>query len=301
MTVLHKPGNFALGFMYAALAAILWSLITPFSRILFAWGCPPVETAFWRTLFGGSCFALHAFLTGKLRVPVKDALGMCLAGGAIGMVMFGSFQTSIALNGGATAVVLLYTAPAWVAVLSRIIFHDAISCTKLAAIGIAMFGVIMVSMAGGSQTGSISLPGIASGLAAGFAYAAYFPFTYCYARKYPSQTIYTYAFISAAIMLLPMSPMPTLEKTSEVWLLLVGMAILTSYAAYMTLTASLTRITQVQSVVVGNIEPILGCLWVWLFFGENFTAIGWVGCALIMGAVFMLTLEKRSPQLRHKK
>ncbi|MDO5536438.1 MAG: DMT family transporter [Desulfovibrionaceae bacterium] len=283
-----------LGFFFAALAAALWSLITPFSRELFSLDCPPMETAFWRTLFGGLCFAAHALVAGRLAVPMKDALGMSVIGGLTGLVMFGPFQMSISLSGGATAVVLLYTAPAWVAVLSRVIFHDAISCTKLAAIGIAMAGVIMVSMSGGSSSGTFSPMGIACGLAAGFAYAAYFPFTYWYARRYSAQTIYAYAFLSAAVFMIPFAPV-TVDKPASVWLLLTGMSVLTNYGAYVALAASLARITQVQSAVVGNIEPILGCIWVWLFFDENFTAIGWLGCALIMAAVFLLTMEKRRP------
>ncbi len=280
-----------LGFFYAALAALLWSLITPFSRELFAHGCPPLETAFWRTLFGGLCFLVYALFRGLLRVPLRDAALMAAVGGATGLVMFAPFQLCIGLCGGATAVVLLYTAPAWVAVLSRILFHEGISRVKLAAIATALGGVIMVSLAGGSSSGTLSALGVAAGLLAGFGYAAYFPFTFWFARRYAPATIYAYAFTAAAVLMLPFASFGG-DKGAEVWGLLLAMSVLTNFCAYIALAMSLRYITQVQSVVVGNVEPLLGCLWVWLFFGENFTPIGWVGCVFIMGAVFMLTLEK---------
>ena len=282
-----------LGFFYAALAAALWSLITPASRLLFAMNCPPLETAFWRTCIGGICFAAFAAWRGELKIPLKDAAGLIVYGGVLGLVLFGSFQYSISYSGGATAVVLLYTAPAWVAVLSRIFFSEAISYTKLAAIGIAMGGVVMVSMAGGSMGGDVSVIGIACGLVSGFSYACFFPFTYYYSRRYSPQTIYCYAFLSTTLLFLPFTPDITFDKPALLWGILLAMGFFTSFLAYITLALSLRHISQVQSAVVGNVEPVLGCFWVWLFFQENFSPAGWIGCLFIMLAVFILTLEKK--------
>ena len=219
--------------------------------------------------------------------------GMVFYGGLLGALMFGAFQLSIEMSGGATAVVLLYTAPAWVAVLSRVLFHEAISRTKLLAIAIALAGVVLVSLSGGSHSGVFSWAGILCGLASGFGYAAYFPFTFYFVQKYKAQTIYSYAFLGSALVLLPFIFPLDLGKSAEVWGLLGLMSVSTNFLAYIFLALSLKCITQVQSAVVGNIEPVLGTLWVWLFFDENFRAIGWGGCALIMGAVFLLTLEKK--------
>lgn len=69
------------GCMYAVLAAVLWSLIGPFSKGTAAAGMRPLEIAFWRTLAGGLCFAGHAAFTGGLRIPPRDALIFILFGG----------------------------------------------------------------------------------------------------------------------------------------------------------------------------------------------------------------------------
>ena len=150
-----------------------------------------------------------------------------------------------------------------------------------------------MSLSGGSHSGVFSWAGILCGLASGFGYAAYFPFTFYFVQKYKAQTIYSYAFLGSALVLLPFIFPLDLGKSAEVWGLLGLMSVSTNFLAYIFLALSLKCITQVQSAVVGNIEPVLGTLWVWLFFDENFRAIGWGGCALIMGAVFLLTLEKK--------
>lgn len=289
-----SPKSLYLGFFYAAMAAALWSLITPISRLLFAMDCTPLETSFWRTGLGGICFCICAAWRGELKVPVRDGLRMIVFGGLLGIVLFGSFQYAISFCGGATAVVLLYTAPAWVAVLSRFFFNEAISYTKLTAIGIALGGVIMVSMAGGSMSGEISVIGVACGLLSGFSYACFFPFTYHFCRKYSSVTLYTYAFLSTTVLLIPFTCSDlSLDRPAMFWALLGAMGIFTNFLAYITLALSLRYISQVQSAVIGNVEPILGCFWVWLLFNENFSAIGWAGCLFIMAAVFILTLEKK--------
>ncbi len=292
----HSPSasSFRSGFACAALAAALWSLITPFSRELFALGVPPLETAFWRAAITCLCFALLAWCTRSIRVPVKDALGMVIAGGSMSGLLFGAFQVSISESGGAAAVVLLYTAPAWVAVISRVLFQEAISGAKLSAMGLALFGVIMVSLSGGSLDRPFSALGIGCGLAAGFGYACSFPFAVWYGRRYPIQTMYTYAFLGCSLVLLPLSLPLMPDKSVDAWALLVATSLLTNFLAYIALAMSLKRITQLQSAIIGNIEPILGTFWVWCFFNENFTAAGWAGCVLIMLAVLLLTLEKRN-------
>ncbi len=281
-----------LGFFYAALAAALWSLITPFSRELFAIGVAPLETAFWRSILGGLCFALYALAKGCLKVPFREGLNMTILGGLFGALMFGAFQVSIERSGGATAVVLLYTAPAWVAILSRALYHEAISRVKLAAIAIALLGVVLVSFSGGSASATFSGVGIFAGLLSAVAYAAYFPFTFHYVQKFRVQTLYAYAFLGSAIVLFPLILPLDLGKSGYAWGMLALMSVLTNFGAYIALGLSLKCISQVQSAIVGNIEPVLGTFWVWLLFGENFRAVGWFGCAFIMLAVFLLTLEK---------
>jgi DME family drug/metabolite transporter len=280
------------GFAYAALAAVLWSFIGPFSKGALASGVAPIETAFWRALIGALCFAAHTACFDSLRIRRRDAAIFFLFGGwGIG-VFFGVLQVSIHLSGAAMAMVLMYTAPVWVAVASRCLFHEAISRQKLMAIYLALAGAALICFSGGSLPEEYSLPGIACGLLSGLAYASHFPFYTWWKPRYSTGVIYTYLLIGGAAFLLPFSRF-SLGKPWEAWGNLLALGVLTTYAAYVALGLSLQRISQIQSAVVGNIEPILATLWVWMFFGENFTALGWLGCGLVIGAVFLLTIERK--------
>lgn len=131
-------------------AAVLWSLIGPFSKICMEEGLAPLEVAFWRALLGGICFFAQTGICGGARIPVKHALFFCLFGVLSISVFFSSLQISIQLSGAAMAMVLLYTAPAWVAVFSRILFHESFSSRKGIALGLALFGTALVCFSGGA-------------------------------------------------------------------------------------------------------------------------------------------------------
>lgn len=281
------------GFAYAAAAAALWSFIGPFSKACLAAGISPLETAFWRAFIGAICFAAHTLFFGGLRIPVRDAAIFFLFG-VVGVgLLFASLQISIQLSGAAMAMVLLYTAPAWVAIASRVLFHEAISYKKLAAICIALAGVALICFSGSSISAGHSWLGIVCGLVSGLSYAAHFPFYSWWSKRYSTGTIYTYMLCGGATVLFPFVSFAP-DKSWDAWSNLLALAFLTNYVAYMALGKSLQRITQIQSAVVGNIEPILATLWVWMFFDENFTLYGWLGCALVIGAVFLLTIDRKA-------
>lgn len=91
------------GYLYVLAAAVLWSLIGPFSKICMEEGLAPLEVAFWRALLGGICFFAQTGICGGARIPVKHALFFCLFGVLSISVFFSSLQISIQLSGAAMA------------------------------------------------------------------------------------------------------------------------------------------------------------------------------------------------------
>ncbi|MBB5143841.1 DMT family transporter [Desulfovibrio intestinalis] len=280
-----------MGFSLAAFAAILWSFIGPLSKEALNYGISPLETAFWRAFIGCVCFSAQAAFSGGLRVSLRHTSTFFLFGWLGVGLLFGALQVSIQLSGAATAMVLLYTAPAWVALSSRIFFREAISLQKTFAIGTALAGVALICFAGGSLSAVYSPLGIICGLLAGIAYASHFPFYACWGLRYSTGIIYTYMLLGGTIFLLPFVSY-TPDKTWYIWAVLFALGFLTNYVAYVALAASLRRISQIQAAVVGNIEPLFATLWVWAFFGENFTPMGWAGCSLVMAAVLLMTIKR---------
>lgn len=285
--------DIVLGFALAIAAAVLWSFIGPLSKKVIAAGISPLETAFWRAFLGGGCFAAQAILSRKLLITARDA-GIFLLFGLVGVgILFSVLQVSIQLSGAATAMMLLYTAPVWVALASRYLFHEIITIQKFFAITTALVGAALICLSGGSLSSDYSILGIICGLVSGITYASHFPFYVWWGRRYSIETIYTYMLLGGAVALFPFTPFVP-DKGWDAWSSLLALSFLTTYAAYLLFAESLKRITQIQAAVVGNIEPLLATLWVWLFFDENFNSYGWIGCGLIVAAVFFLSGRRKA-------
>ncbi|WP_458401197.1 EamA family transporter [Mailhella sp.] len=110
------------GTAYCVTAALAWALLGPVSRICFAEGMDPSSVAFWRMLISGICFTVHALARGGLRPSLRD-LGYMVFFGAVFVTSFIiCFQVSVQKSGSALAIILLSSAPAWVALFARIFF-----------------------------------------------------------------------------------------------------------------------------------------------------------------------------------
>ncbi|WP_367303343.1 DMT family transporter, partial [uncultured Bilophila sp.] len=280
------------GYLYVFAAALLWSMIGPFSKNCIEAGLSPLEVAFWRAALGGACFFFQIARWGGLRLPLRHALLFGVFGLFTISVFYSSLQIAIELSGAATAMVLLYTAPAWVAVFARVLFHESLSGRKLLALLLAMGGTALVCFSGGSLAAAPSALGIAAGLISGLTYAAHFPIYLWWKSRYSTATLYAYMLLGGVLALAPFVDFaPT--RSAWVWANLLALGVLSSYVAYLASCRSLQLISPVKAAVIGNIEPVLGTFWVWLLWHENFSPIGWTGSALVISAVFLLTLERK--------
>ncbi|WP_448595279.1 DMT family transporter [Thermoflexus hugenholtzii] len=280
-----------IGYLYVLAAACLWGLIGPLSRLAFAFGWTPLEVAFWRAALAGLLFGLHALRLGRVRVARRD-LPAVLAFGLVGVALFyASFQFAVQASGGAMAAVLLYTAPAWVALLSRIFLKEAMGPRKLVALMLTLLGVAGVSLQGGAVR--VSITGILWGLTAGFTYALYYLFGKLYLPRYETPTLFAYAMPVGALALLPLVSFhpPNLPAWGAVLLLTIG----STYLAYLTYYAGLRRLEATRAAVVATVEPVVAALVSYLAWRERFGPLGYLGAALILTGV-LLTIQ-RSPAL----
>ncbi|MCQ2443951.1 MAG: EamA family transporter [Mailhella sp.] len=282
--------DFRRGVLPCVLAALAWALLGPVSRVCFAEGMSVASVSFWRVAVSGLCFLIHAGVLKELR-PSRRDFGLIALFGMLDVPLFMlTFQVSILLSGGAVAVILLFTAPAWVAVFSRLLFHEGLGAAKLAAMGIAMAGTGLVCLSGGSLGEEVSWIGLGSGLLSGFLYAMQFPFLSWWGRKYSTASMFAMMFLPAAAVLLPFIDfaMPTAKGTAAIGVL----SIISTYVAYFLFGISLRRLTPVQAAIIGNVEPVAGLLLSWWLWNEDFTAVGWVGCALVLVSVLILSVRR---------
>ncbi len=280
------------GYLYVLCAAALWALIGPLSKQAIAYGVAPLEAAFWRSAIGWTFFAAHALATGAWRLQRKDAPAVA-SFGLIGVsTLFGAYILSISMVGAAMASVLLYTAPAWVAVLAWLTLGERMHAHKLIALVMTLLGVACVSLgpslASGQGLGAVNLPGVLLGLLSGFSYATYYIFGKRYLGRYATPTLFLYALPVGCLGLLPFVTFG--PKSWEAWLTLAVLAVTTTYGAYSVYYAGLRRLSATRTAIVATLEPVLAAGLAYFWWGERFDMLGYAGSALILSAVLCTIL-----------
>ena len=277
-------------------AAVLWALIGIIAQGILDAGVGPIEIAFWRATLGGALFLAHAGATGRLALEPAGAPGKArdLAAlaifGLVGVTLFyASLNLAIDRGGISLAFILLYTAPAFVAVLARVLLGEALGVARIALVVVAMLGVALVATDRGTGI-RVSPASLAWGLTAGISYASYYIFGKWILHRYAPVTIYAIVMPIGALGLLPLVDFAA--KPPLAWLLLGVLALVSTYAAYLAYYTGLARVEASRAVLVATVEPVVAAALAAAVFGERFGTAGVAGSALVLAAAALSSVRR---------
>jgi drug/metabolite transporter, DME family len=276
------------GYAFIVAAAVLWGMIGPFSRLAFQEGIAPMEVAFWRALLTWFLFGGHAILRREVRLYPKD-IPYVLIFGVCGVSLFYYFyQMAVKQGGAALAAVLLYTAPAWVIVLSRIFLKESITPAKISAMVLTLIGISAISMSkgAGQDGGPVSASAIVFGLSSGFCYSLYYIFGKHFTGRYSSYNLFLYVLPVGALGLIPwvaFSP-----KSPTAWMALISLAIICTYGANSCYYLGLKYLEAGRASITATLEPVVAAVVAYFWWGEVFTVQSYLGSAVILSAVVLM-------------
>jgi len=196
---------------------------------------------------------------------------------------------AIRAGGAAVAAVLLYTAPAWVAVLARFAFKELFTPFKILALVLTLTGVVGVAWGGG--TIDVTLSSLLFGLAAGFCYSLYYIFGKFFSTRYSSPNLFLYLLPIGAVTLLPWVEFA--PKNTTAWGALICIAALSTYGAYFCYYQGLRHLEASRAAITATLEPVMAAVVAYFWWEEAFGLAGYVGSALILTAVLLMMLDRR--------
>lgn len=272
--------------------AALWGLIGIFIKGLNAAGFTSMEIVVIRALSASILlFSYLAFTDMRLlRVRLTD-LRYFIATGILSMAFFNwCYFTAIKEVSISVAVMLLYTAPAFVILISRAVFGERITKRKIAALILTIAGCCLVSglIPGGGF--SISFRGFIIGLGSGLGYALYPVFAKPAGRRYSPATITAYTFLFTALSLLPFSGLSGsmgLLTSPGVLLYSAGLGLFPTVLAYILYTRGLAHVEAGNAAIVATIEPVVAILTGVVIFGERIGLLQSCGSLLIILSLFI--------------
>ena len=281
------------GYLLIFAAAALWGLIGPFAKLAFQEGVTPLEVAFWRAVLAWLCFGPQAIWQRQFRVAASDLPALGLFGLTGVFLFYGSYQLAVQKGGAALASVLLYTAPAWVAVMAGIFFKERMTRIKTAALVLTLIGVALVSLGSGgglSSTSGQMAGAVFYGLVAGFTYSLYYIFGKHFGAKYAAATVFLYILPIGAVCLLPW--LDFTPKSGTAWWAMAWVALLSTYGAYHCYYAGLKHLEAGRAAIAATLEPVVAALVAFFWWGEFFSPAGYIGSGLIIAAVILMVTDR---------
>ena len=278
------------------LAGVLWGTISVFLKNLSSSGLSLIQITACRAIFSSFFLFVYFLVKDKnlLKIKLKD-IWMFVGTGVVSLTFFSLCYFSTILESGASiAVILLYTSPIFILLLSAILFKEKITKIKLFALILTFVGCIFVTGIGGEN--HLSAKGLFIGLCAGFGYALYSIFSRFALEKYKPLTVTFYTFVFSSISLLPFCNVVEIcSSFSEKSLFfLIGIALVCTVLPYIFYTFGLSGLETGKAAILVTVEPLVGSLIGIFVWKENLDMLKLIGIIMIFIAVILINLNCKS-------
>ena len=273
-----SPARERRGVVLVLTTAVLWSFNGPAIKLLHEGGTDAWTIAFYRSLFAG--LALTPFALRRLGTSRFDP--WLLVSVVAFTAMTATFVHATTMTQAANAIVLQYTAPAWVFALSPWLLKERAQRGDVLALAVALAGVAVIFV---GQGASADLPGLLVGLASGVT----FGLLVMVLRRLRSidPIVVTWAnTLGSALLLLPAAALAAdlgvdlRQAGGLAWLGVVQFGL-----PYLLYTAGLRYVPAYKAILLLLLEPVLNPILTYLFVGEEPRPTTLAGGALIVAAV----------------
>lgn len=238
-------------------------------------------------------FTLAAVLMGGVLavrrepLPPRAAVVRLVGMGAVGYVgQAFSYLTALQYASAGLVALLLYLYPVFVAGLSAVFLHEQLNGRQLAALGVALVGVVLTVGPEGGQ-----LLGVVLAVLAAVIYSVYILVGTQVMRQVSAMQSSTIIFASAGGMsgLLMLLKGPQLPQTSTGWWMIGGIVVVATIVPVATFLAGLKRVGPTTAATLSTLEPVVTVLLAALLLHEFPQPVTLVGGVLILAAVLVLT------------
>ena len=285
-------------------AGILWGMLGLAVRHFNAAGLSALDITALRAAGAAIVLWIAAvtFFRSSISIRLRDC--WCFAGCGIASIVLFNICYFFTVNRTSlgVAATLLYTSPVFVALMARLFFGERFTLATGAALIMTISGCALVSGIRSGASLAMPIDAFSAGICSGFCYALFSIFgRFAQRRGYNSFTITLWSFTFAAAALtafanwkiyftaLSSQPVNTLVWTG-------AMIIFGTVLPYFLYTLGLGRLTASNAAIYACIEPVTAALTGIVCFRERPDAMTFSGTLLIIGAVVMMQLRRKSAQ-----
>ncbi|WP_163969681.1 DMT family transporter [Oceanobacillus halotolerans] len=280
------------------LGASFWGLTGLFVESLYQFGFTPWEVVTIRLTSATIIllFFICLFSPKHLKIKLKH-LPHFFGLGVGSIVLFNWLyftvmeQTSLSI-----AVVLLYTSPIFVSILSKIFFNETITRKKVAALIMTVVGCSMVIKLFPLGDTNIPIISVILGLLSAFFCGLYSVIGKSVSANYNFLTITLYTLLTGSVFIFPTSQIwqkAQVFQIPEVWMNVIGVAVISTVLAYILYTFGLSYIESSKASILGSVEPIIAILVGVIVFGDSFSIWQFFGIVMVISSAFITVFHKK--------
>lgn len=295
-----KISSSKLGYLLIFLAGAGWGTggvwITQMNKL----GASSLMTGFTGHLFAVPMLALAILVTlgtKGFKISKRGLLFSIIMGVVTKGFFKMAYDTTVSTVGVSTGVVLLYTAPVFVAILSMIVFKEKLQKNNYLALGLNLIGVFLMVTLGNFSSLNIAPLGIALGFISAFLHASNTIMAKIAGNVDDSLTMAFYMLvfstITQGIFAQPWTDtnMALLTSGSFLFWALINALITGALANLFYLKGMSTSIDASKAPIISSVEVIVASLMGVIIFGEGMNWVGLLGIGLMLSSIYLMNLK----------
>lgn len=283
------------------LGALGFSMMPLFALYAYEGGMTVATLLFIRFLTAAVVFfAYIIFFKKHVPLDIKDILRFILLGGVCYTLQSTFYFSSVKFVSPALAVLILYTFPIFVSVLSYIFFKETLGGKTILAMLFSFAGLALVTAAG---AGSINATGVILALLAAVIYSVYVVLGSHVVKNVPSVVTSAYVTLFAALGVLT-SGLPAgnirFDFKTVALLPLAGITLFSTVFAIFAFFKGLEYLSPTRASILSMLEPVFTVALTALLLKNSINALQLAGGVIVLaGAAFTVLLQKKaeSPEM----
>jgi drug/metabolite transporter (DMT)-like permease len=277
------------GYGEIIIAAVLWSMAGIFAKQIH--GMSAQSIIFYRVVFAFVLFFIFIVITGNLRIiELKEKKIYLLLFGILQAGTMLTYFISLIKGSVSIAVLLLYTAPVYITLLSPWLLKEKSTKKGIIALVLSILGILLIVDPQKLDFTYFSV-GILAGIASGIIYAFQIMTSKYVSSTYSGYSQAFWSFLVAILILLPFG-------TSPIGVVLDNLGYLILLSIFPTILAvslyfnGLKKVKAHSASILGLIEPLSAVILAVLILNENISILEMIGGTLILAAAALVTTDK---------
>ncbi len=257
-----------------ATCAALWSIAGIFIKMV-PWNA--LTIAGFRSLIAAVVVLIFMkFTKRKIKVNRSSLIGALFVGGT-----FFAFVSANKLTTAANAIVLQFTAPVFILIISAVVYHQRFFKADLLTVVVTLFGISLFFF---DRIGAGNLLGNCVAIFAGLLMAGMYVAT---GRMDDDSRMSAILFghVMTALIGVPTAFIFPTPVTAVSVLSVLTLGVMQLGIPYILYGLAVKNCPPLACSLVGAIEPLLNPIWVWIFYGEAPGIYALFGGIIVIGAV----------------